>query len=422
MKSINEQPSDRSIYVWNITGSIANALFSVVTLMIVTRILNEKQADIFSIAWTISQLMATIGTFQIRMYQATDIEGMFSFRQYYRFRIITIGIMILSSYVYILVRGYTGEKALVVMLVCLFRAVDSMADVYEGWFQQKERLDLSGKALTYRIIAATAGFGGVLLFTRNLLISCVVLLASYIICYFWFDIRYNRSVAVLRENLKSKSDSGWIIKMAVEGAPLFVNAFLIMSIMNTPKMVLDTAITNGALEQGAQTIFNILFMPASFLNLAYIVFRPLITQMAVMWSMGKRKQFIHTLLKILFCLFGMGIVILIGSAFLGIPVLSFAYAVDLSKYQIHLLVIVAGGCMYTFAAVLDNALVVIRRQYVLIAAYMITWVYIKAVAGIMVEKWGIMGSSMAYATAMVLFFAVMAVMFIVCFYLENGKQ
>lgn len=421
MKSINEQPSARSIYIWNITGSIANALFSVVTLMIVTRILNEKQADIFSIAWTISQLMATIGTFQIRMYQATDIEGVFSFRQYYVFRIITVGIMILSSYVYILVRGYTGEKALIVMLVCLFRAVDSMADVYEGWFQQKERLDLSGKALTYRIIAATAGFGGALIFTKNLILSCMILLASYVVCYFWFDIRYNRSVDALRENVKNEKGAGWIVKMTVEGAPLFVNAFLIMSIMNAPKMVLDTAITNGVLEQGAQTVFNILFMPASFLNLAYIVFRPLITQMAVMWSMGKRKQFIHTLLKILLCLFGMGIVLLFGSALLGIPALSLVYAVDLSKYRMHLLVIVAGGCVYTFAAVLDNALVVIRRQYVLVVAYVITWVYIKAVAGVMVARWGIMGSSLAYATAMVLFFAVMAVMFIICFSLENRK-
>lgn len=33
MKNVNEKPSERSIYIWNITGSIANALFSIVTLM-----------------------------------------------------------------------------------------------------------------------------------------------------------------------------------------------------------------------------------------------------------------------------------------------------------------------------------------------------------------------------------------------------
>ena len=199
MKNINDKPSEKSVYIWNITGSIANALFSIVTLMIVTRILDERQADIFSIAWTISQLMATVGTFQIRMYQATDVTGVFRFRQYWNYRILTIVIMMLSSYVYILMREYTGEKAFVILLVCFFRAVDSMADVYEGWFQQKERLDLSGKALTYRIVVAVVGFGLGLLVTRNLTIACLALVLTYVLCFLWYDVRYYRKVLVFQD-------------------------------------------------------------------------------------------------------------------------------------------------------------------------------------------------------------------------------
>ena len=151
MKNLNDIPSVKTIYVWNIAGNIANALLSVVTLMIVTRFLDSAEADVFSIGWAISQLMATIGTYQIRMYQATDIVGKFKFRQYLIYRFITIGIMLLSSGVYVYVRGYSGEKLLVVLLMCVFRAIDSFADVYEGWFQQKERYDLAGKALAYRV-------------------------------------------------------------------------------------------------------------------------------------------------------------------------------------------------------------------------------------------------------------------------------
>lgn len=117
---------------------LPNALFSIVTLMIVTRMLDDNEADIFSIAWTISQLMATIGTFQIRMYQATDVTGVFSFRQYWKYRSLTVILMLISSYIYIFIRGYTGEKKAVVLFVCVFRAIDSFADVYEGWFQQRK--------------------------------------------------------------------------------------------------------------------------------------------------------------------------------------------------------------------------------------------------------------------------------------------
>ena len=422
MKKVNERPSERSIYIWNITGSIANALLSVVALMIVTRILDDRQADIFSIAWTISQLMATVGTFQIRMYQATDVTGVFRFRQYLIYRMITIGIMMISSYAYVMIRGYSGEKAVVVLLMCIFRAVDSLADVYEGWFQQKERLDLSGKALTYRIVVAVLGFGVVLFTTRNLILSGAVLVVVYVVCFFVYDIRYHYGVEAFRETAqKDKAGLSWVVKMTIEGFPLFINAFLMMSIMNAPKMVLDVAIEQGSLAQGLQTVFNIIFMPASFLNLAYIVFRPLITKMAIVWNIGKAKEFLKILMKIMISLFGIGILLLIGSALLGIPILSIVYAVDLKDYKMELLIIIVGGCMYTFAAVLDNAMVVIRKQYILILAYVFTYIYLKFAAEMMTGRWGILGASLSYASAMAVFLIITAVMFAFHFYKASKK-
>lgn len=421
MKSIKDKPKESSIYIWNVVGSVMNAMISVVVLMFVTRTLNDKQADIFSIAWTISQLMATIGTFQIRVYQATDVNGIFKFRQYFLFRIITICVMMICSYVYIIIRGYTGEKALVVLLMCLFRAVDSLADVYEGWFQQKERLDLAGKALTYRIVVAVVGFAICLFCTRNLISSCVVLLVSYIICFLLYDIRYNRVVEIFREEKQNNIGFRWIGKMILEGTPLFINSYLMMSIMNEPKMVLDTAIGQGCLEQGTQTVFNILFMPASVLNLAYIVFRPLITKMAIMWNTGNTKDFLKVLIKIYVSLFIIAVAFLLGSALLGIPILSSVYAINLVSYKKHLLVIIIGGCIYTFAAVLDNALVVIRKQYILIISYIATYLYIKITSGSMVKWWGVMGGAVSYTSAMGVFLCVTAVMFGISFRKEARK-
>ena len=428
MNQLNQNPSQRSIYIWNITGSIANALLSIVALMIVTRFLDDRQADIFSIAWSISLLMATVGTFQIRMYQATDVKGVFCFRQYHLFRIITVCVMMVSSYIYILMRGYTGKKALVVMVICLFRAVDSMADVYEGWFQQKERLDLAGKALTYRIIVAVIGFGIGLALTKDLLFSCLILVASYMICYVLYDLRYYKAVDAFRSNVTEGMKGAWIVKMVLEGFPLFINAFLIASIMNAPKMVLDTVIEQGMLEQGVQTAFNIIFMPASFLNLAYIVFRPLITKMAVMWNVGEEKEFLKQYIKIIENLNNGKVEsinrseILAGSALIGIPALSFVYAVELAEYKRELLVVIIGGCIYTFAAVLDNALVVIRMQYVLVLSYVVTYLYIKIAAKVMIGSWGVLGGAISYATAMGVFFVVTAVMFAVCFYHVYRKR
>ena len=278
--------------------------------------------------------------------------------------------------------------------------------------------------MTYRIVISVVGFGVVLFFSRELIPSCIILLLVYTICLFWFDIRYYKNVHALRDtsNNRKKENVKWIANITFEGLPLFINAFLMMSITNAPKMVLDVSIEQGSLEQGVQTIYNIIFMPASFLNLAYIVFRPLITQMAIVWNLGKNRKFLLILSKIMISLLGFGILLIAGSAVLGIPILSFVYAVDLTPYKAELLTLIIGGCIYTFAVVLDNALVVIRMQYILVLAYGITYVYINVASESLIKMWGVMGAAMSYTTAMIVFLLVVMIMFAFSYFKAVKKR
>ena len=421
MRLITEKPSEKEIYIWNILGSLANAGLSVIILMVVTRTLDNQKADIFSIAWAISQLMATIGCYQIRVLQATDVEEKFTFRQYFEFRIVTIVAMMICSCAYVYIKHYTVYKAINIIIICGYRAVDSLADVFEGWFQQKERLDLAGRALFIRVIIAIVGGGICLVVMHDLLALSLILLFIYVVGLLLYDIRYYNKLKVL-EKQKENQKNKWLQGLLVAGTPLFVNAYLLMDIMNTPKIVIDAAIMNGGLQNGSQTIFNILFMPASVLTLAYIVFRPLLTKMAIEWTMGRIKNFLKIIGSIMCCLLGMSILIIGGSALLGIPVLSVLYAMDLTMYKKELLLIILGGCFCTFSYVLDNALVVIRRQYLLVCAYVVSWAYVKIFAHTFVGKWGIMGAAIVYTTSMLLFLATTLLIFIICLKKEKNHE
>lgn len=421
MRLITEKPSEKEIYIWNILGSLANAGLSVIILMVVTRTLDNQKADIFSIAWAISQLMATIGCYQIRVLQATDVEEKFTFRQYFEFRIVTIVAMMICSCAYVYIKHYTVYKAIIIIIICGYRAVDSLADVFEGWFQQKERLDLAGRALFIRVIIAIVGGGICLVVMHDLLALSLILLFIYVVGLLLYDIRYYNKLKVL-EKQKENQKNKWLQGLLVAGTPLFVNAYLLMDIMNTPKIVIDAAIMNGGLQNGSQTIFNILFMPASVLTLAYIVFRPLLTKMAIEWTMGRIKNFLKIIGSIMCCLLGMSILIIGGSALLGIPVLSVLYAMDLTMYKKELLLIILGGCFCTFSYVLDNALVVIRRQYLLVCAYVVSWAYVKIFAHTFVDKWGIMGAAIVYTTSMLLFLATTLLIFIICLKKEKNHE
>ena len=55
-------------------------------------------------------------------------------------------------------------------------------------------------------------------------------------------------------------------------------------------------------------------------------------------------------------------------------------------------------------------------------SYVISWVYVKLVVAEMVNRWELMGAAMAYATSMIVFFAVTLVIFMICLKKEKNNE
>lgn len=418
---IEKKPTVKEIYFWNIFGSACNACVSVLLLLIVTRMLDRVQSDIFGIGWAIAQLVLTIGTFQVRLYQATDVVGRFTFKQYLAFRVMTVGLMIASSAGYILYYHYTGRKALVVMLLCLYKAVEAVSDVIQGWLQQKERLDLAGKALSARTIFSCAVFLLLLRLTHDLVAGVTGMIICSVICLFLYELRI-----IAGNAFQTKSEEAFSLKavreLALTCLPLFLNAFLVMSIFNAPKLAVDRCIEGGFLQSGAQTVYGIIFMPTSVINLMYIVFRPVITRMAIEWNQDHRSTFLRLMKGVLLKLAGLEVIILAGGFLLGIPVLSILYGIDLTDVKTALMILLLAGGMNTFVNVIDNSLTVMRRQYYLIIAYALTWAYSKTAAGLFVKRYGITGAAVTFISSMAVLLLLVLILFCVCLRKSGSEQ
>ena len=103
-----------------------NALASVFLLFAVTRISGQTDAGIFSLAFSTAQMMLTIGYYEMRAFQVTDITTVYSFSDYLMSRILTCILMIVASVFFVWLSGYTPEKALIVVLVCVFKMFDAL--------------------------------------------------------------------------------------------------------------------------------------------------------------------------------------------------------------------------------------------------------------------------------------------------------
>ena len=107
-------------YFWNTLGSLMNAASTVLMLMVVTRTMGAAAGGVFSLAYAVAQQLMVIGHFEIRTYQVTDTEEVFSFGVYLAARIITTVLMIAGIIIFTLQsQGLSYEGVSVVRPHCI---------------------------------------------------------------------------------------------------------------------------------------------------------------------------------------------------------------------------------------------------------------------------------------------------------------
>lgn len=263
-------------------GSLVNAATSVVLLMIVTRTLGDEKAGVFSLGFSVSLMMLTVGMFEVRPFQSTDIYKQFTFPQYFSFRILTCLLMLVCSVGYVLLNGFTSEKAWVVLLLCVLKCVEAFCDVFNGQAQQNDRLDIAGFSLSVRVCLYCVAFLLALLLTGNLFVSCAVMVVAAFLWLILFDVKTGKYFEKCSLDFQKTAALG-LFKACF---PLFLASFLMMYISNAPKFAVD-----AYLSDEYQTYYGILFMPASVINLfSLFAFRPLLTKLTAMWNENRPKN------------------------------------------------------------------------------------------------------------------------------------
>ena len=102
---------------WNMMSSGLNSVVSMLLLLVVTRISGVKEAGIFSLGFSTSQMMLTIGNYGMRNYQVTDVRNKYQMHSYLASRIITNVIMMAAAFVFCMLEGYYSEKFAVTVLL-----------------------------------------------------------------------------------------------------------------------------------------------------------------------------------------------------------------------------------------------------------------------------------------------------------------
>ncbi len=380
-------------FLWNMIGMTLNSFNSLFLMIIVTRLNSLNVSGIFTLAFSIACLMLYFGTYSGRVFQVTDVNSEISDSDYVVQRIITCVIMLVISFGYCIIMKYDSYKFSIVFLLCVLKGLEAFADVFYGILHKNDFLYKAGFSLTIKSLISVVLFFVVDLFTRNLILTILIVDIVWVLVLIFYDIPSANKLSNFKlmwnqRNLNFLFKSGFFI---------FLINFFSVYIVNAPKYALD-----GRAADSLQAIFGIILMPATLVSLAIQYFvQPYLQKLALLFNELKKKEFNFLIAKLVLITIGLGIVCLVGAFLLGIPVLSLVYGVDLTSYKVDLLIIITGAIFYSMSIIFSAALTTVRYTFVQFVIYLITSVVGLVIAPMLIKNYGVHGATYTYFLIMI---------------------
>ena len=386
--------------IWNMIGSFCYALASMVLSFLVLRIAGKEQGGIFAFGYsTFGHQMFLLAYFAIRPFHITDGKGEYQFGDYLHHRYRTCLLALFVGAGYLLISGYSLQKAGIIFLLVCYKIIDGFADVYDSEFQRNGNLHLTGKSNTFRTLLSVSVFLVILAATQNLLAACAAIVAAQAVGVFFFD-------QIVMKRLPG-IDYGWskdhMISLSLGTVLLFFSAFLDFYIFSAAKYAIDSC-----MDDVASGYFNVIFMPTSVINLAAgFVIRPILTRLTADWNKGRFRRFTRLLFGISGLIAGLSIVAVFMTWLIGKPVLGILETMLGASPKERLTIgcptfvlLVLGGGFYAFLNLYYYVLVIFRRQKVIFGIELALTFAAAWLAPWLVERRGIPGAAWAYVILM----------------------
>ena len=385
-------------FIWNMLGSGIYSLATVIFVMLAKRLVGEEAGAKFYMAFTTGQMLLTIGYFEIRPFHVTDVKQQYKAKEYFGFRVISSTAMLACAVVVGIVYVVNGKADaagfMLIITMCILKMFDGVADVFEGEFQRNDRIDISGMSMAFRTMAIMAVFSIIAWVTRNIYAASAAaavtgLAGTAVVAVVWSRWFEPLSVSFDREKMKSLFRSTIL---------LFIGSAMCMWLWNGTKYVVEWTLTDRD-----TLAYGIVFMPTMVINLgSSFVFKPMLTTLARHYEQGEYKAFAKLVAVLVATAVGITVVTLGAGAWLGIPVLSWLYDIELAPYKSVMLVLIAAGGFNAVSILFYYALTVMRLQKEIFAGYTITFVVSIILPIVMVKAMGIAGAGTSYLIVMML--------------------
>ena len=402
--------------IWNAISSTTNGMINMIISFFVINFVGSDIGGIFGFGFsTLGQQVFILSYFGIRIFQVIDIAYKYDFNTYRKHRMLTfvLSLAFILCYVisYLKIGIYDTEKCLMLGLICLFKAIEGIFDVYECELQRKHKLYLACQFNFARVLISTialltcmyilgrAGTSGIVISLIVFIIvqvafGCIFLLAKKE----YFATEDNISQNIDNTGLKLKH-------LTIEVLPIFLATFLDFWIFSLPKYALDIFTDNHTVG-----IFTILFMPATLMYLFVNFFlRPYLSTLADYEKEKNVDGFNKVSRRMYLISFGIAIAGFVSVVTIGKPVLglidmftAYRYSSVLEVSIPLLLLIILGGLIYTLVNVRYSILAIKNKQKPMLYCYIVCLILGILIAWQLVMRFQMYGAALSFISIMLI--------------------
>ncbi|WP_418455563.1 lipopolysaccharide biosynthesis protein [Allofournierella sp.] len=397
--------------LFNTAGSLIFYFCQAAMNLLVTALAGVEANGLLATAMTIANVALSAASFGMRTFQVSDLSGKYTDRTYLFSRYLTVAAAWVGCMGFAFANAYSAQQRWVIFLYTGYRLVESFSDVWHGYLQKAERMDIVGVSFGVRGLVTAATVVAGLLLTRDLVITLAVLLALNAAYVLAVDLPLARK----RADLAAKGGAG-VGALLLECLPLAVYASLNTAIPSVPRYYCERLLGRVELNYFANV-----FLPVLVLQVAVVyLFVPFITTFARLWQ-GRQKAGYFKGLRILFAgLFLLWAAGAAGVALLGRWGLSVLYPTtpEILNYAGLLQPLVAATVLTVAATVLCNLLTIARAMKGLIVGCL------AGLGAALLASPGLIGAYAAWGTAYatILGVGVQALCLLACLLLRCKKQ
>ena len=384
--------SKKNDYIWNSLGSFLQSAISPILLIIITRLNGIDDSGLFSFALSLSVVFWAVSLWGGRTYQVSDVRREFSSGDYITVRFVTSLIVIISAIAFCLLNGYNATKTSLIMILVVFKILESIADSLYGVLQIHRKLYIAGISLTMKAILGFGAFIAVDFFTKNVIYGALAILLVNILVIFFYDILWMQrveSIAVSREIVRKYITQAIVIMKRT--SPVFVVMFLTMFSLNIPRYFLDKA------HPDQIGYFGIMAMPITLLGLFIsFIIQPNVVSLSELLDKGKRKEFARIVGKINQITFGLGVVSVVLSYLIGVWILNTIFGIAIDNFRLDLTIMVIGAAANAFVSIYVNLLIIMRRFKGQFYTLLLTDMLAVGISAYLVGQFAMLGGVVAF--------------------------